>query len=407
MFDVQKVREDFPILHQEVYGKPFVYFDNGATTQKPKSVLNTVARLYERENSNIHRGIHHLSTVTTENYEAARKTIAGFLGAESEKEVVFTHGTTDSINLVASSFGEKFIHEGDEIILTEMEHHANIVPWQMLCERKKAHIKVWEMDDDGTLDLKVLESLITDKTRLVGVTQVSNALGTVNPVNDIVRLVHKYDIPILIDGAQGVQHVPVNVREMDCDFYVFSGHKIYGPTGIGVLYAKEKWLEEMPPYQGGGDMILSVTFDATEYLDPPYKFEAGTTNYIGAIGMETAIKYLESLDLNQVFEYEDHLLAYATEKVQDIPGVKIYGNAPRKVSILSFLIDDIHASDTGMILDKLGIAVRTGHHCAQPVHDHYGIHGTVRASFSFYNTFEEVDRMVEALYRVKKMFQKP
>lgn len=405
MFDAHKVRKDFPILHQEVYGKPFVYLDNGATTQKPKAVLDTVARLYQQENSNIHRGIHHLSTLTTENYEAARKIVADFIRADSEKEVVFTHGTTDSINLVAFSFGEKFIREGDEIILTEMEHHANIVPWQMLCARKNAHIKVWKMNDDGVLDLKALETLITEKTKLIGVTQVSNALGTVNPVNDIVRLAHKYDIPVLVDGAQGIQHVPVNVRETDCDFYVFSGHKIYGPTGIGVMYAKEKWLEEMPPYQGGGDMILSVTFDKTEYLEPPFKFEAGTTNYIGAIGMGTAIQYLESLGLDQVYDYEDRLLAYATEKVKTIPGLRIYGNAPRKVSILSFLIDDIHASDTGMILDKLGIAVRTGHHCAQPALDHFGIHGTVRTSFSFYNTFEEVDRLVEGLHRVKEMFQ--
>jgi len=404
MFDVQKVREDFPILRQKIYGKPFVYLDNGATTQKPKVVLDTIARLYNEENSNIHRGIHYLSTLTTGNYEEARKIIARFLRAENEKQIVFTHGTTDSINLVAFSFGEKFVHEGDEIILSGMEHHANIVPWQMLCERKKASIRVWKMDDNGCLNPDDLENLITEKTRLIGITQVSNALGTVNPVKEITRIAHKYEIPVLVDGAQGLQHVPTDVTDIDCDFYVFSGHKIYGPTGIGVLYAKEKWLEEMPPYQGGGDMILTVTFDKTEYLVPPFKFEAGTTDYIGAIGLGTAIQYLEKLGLKEVFDYENRLLKYATEKVKEIPGVTIYGNAPQKVSILSFLIDGIHASDTGMILDKLGIAVRTGHHCAQPAHDHFGIQGTVRASFSFYNTFDEVDRLAEGIYRVKDMF---
>ncbi|NOY37989.1 MAG: SufS family cysteine desulfurase [Chlorobi bacterium] len=405
MFDVQKVREDFPILQQEIYGKPFVYFDNGATTQKPRVVLDTITRLYEIENSNIHRGVHHLSTVTTENYEEARKIIARYFHVENEKEIVYTHGTTDSINLVAFSFGEKFIHEGDEIILTEMEHHANIVPWQMLCERKKAHIKVWKMDDTGCLKLDDLVNLITEKTKLIGVTQVSNVLGTVNPVKEITQIAHKHEVPILIDGAQGAQHVPTDLSGIDCDFYAFSGHKIYGPTGIGVLYAKTKWLEEMPPYQGGGDMILSVTFDHTEYLEAPFKFEAGTTNYIGAIGLGAAIQYLRNIGLKEVFEYEDQLLAYATEKVKEIPGLRIYGEAPRKVSILSFLIDGINAYDTGLILDKLGVAVRTGHHCAQPVADHFGIAGTVRASFSFYNTFEEVDHFVAGLHRVVEMFQ--
>ncbi len=405
MPDIQKIREDFPILDQQVYGRPLVYLDNGATTQKPRAVLETIGRLYDRENSNVHRGGHYLSVVTTEHYEAARETVKDFIHAAHAREIIFTHGTTSSINAVAFSFGEKYVHAGDEILVTEMEHHANIVPWQMLCERKGAHLKVLPVNEQGDLVLEELDRLITEKTRLVAVTQVSNVLGTINPVKEVVEIAHRRGVPVLVDGAQGIQHELTDVQEMDCDFYVFSGHKIYGPTGIGVLYGKEKWLEEMPPYQGGGDMIKKVTFEKTLYEDLPLKFEAGTMNYIGAIGLATALDYLKDTGLEEIIVWEQELLDYATARLTEIPELRIYGTSARKTGIVSFLIGDIHHSDMGTLLDKLGIAVRTGHHCAQPLCDHYGIAGTVRASFAFYNTKEEVDMLYKALLRIVEMLK--
>ncbi|HHJ10410.1 MAG TPA: cysteine desulfurase [Bacteroidetes bacterium] len=401
--NVNKIREDFPILDQQVYGKPLVYLDNGATTQKPRVVLETIDRLYNRENGNVHRGVHHLSTLTTENYESARDTVRKYIHAAHTHEIIFTHGTTSSINAVAFSFGEKYVHAGDEIIVSGMEHHANIVPWQMLCERKEARLKVLPVDETGDLMLDKLEDLISDKTRLLAVTQVSNVLGTINPVKEIVEIAHAHDVPVLVDGAQGIQHGKTDVQDMDCDFYVFSGHKIYGPTGVGVLYGKEKWLNEMPPYQGGGDMIKKVRFEKTIYEDLPLKFEAGTMNYIGAIGLGKAIEYLQKTGLDDAVAWEKELLDYATARLKEIPGLQIYGNSAHKISVISFLIGDIHHYDTGMILDKLGIAVRTGHHCAEPLVESYGITGTVRASFAFYNTKEEIDVLHNGLMKVVEM----
>ena len=403
MLNIRQIRDDFPILDQQVNGRPLVYLDNGATTQKPRIVLETIENVYNRRNGNVHRGGHYLSLMTTEQYEAARETVRKFINAKETHEIVFTHGTTSSINAVAFSFGEKYVGAGDEIIVTEMEHHANIVPWQMLCERKGARLKVLPVDERGELITEKLEELITAKTKLLALTQVSNVLGTVNPVKEIIEKAHARNVPVLVDGAQGVQHGLADVQALDCDFYVFSGHKIYGPTGIGVLYGKEKWLEEMPPWQGGGDMIKKVTFEKTTYQDLPLKFEAGTMNYIGAIGMAAAINYLKNLGMQEIVSREEELLHHATERLLQIPGMRIYGTAPRKTAILSFLIDEIHPSDTGMILDKLGIAVRTGHHCAEPLMDRYGIPGTVRASFAFYNTEEEADRLYQGLLKVKEM----
>ncbi len=403
MLNIQQIRDDFPILDQQVNGRPLVYLDNGATTQKPRAVLETIERLYTRDNANVHRGGHHLSLVTTEQYETARETVRKFINAEETREIIFTHGTTSSINMVAFSFGEKYVRAGDEILVTEMEHHANIVPWQMLCERKGAKLKVVPVDERGVLILEELETLITEKTKLLAVTQVSNVLGTINPVKEIVATAHARGVPVLVDGAQGVQHGGTDVQDIDCDFYVFSGHKIYGPTGIGVLYGKEKWLEEMPPWQGGGDMIKKVTFEKTTYQELPLKFEAGTMNYIGAIGMAAALDYLTALGVEEIVWWEEQLLQYATQRLSQIDGMRIYGSADRKVPIISFLIKDIHPYDAGMILDKLGIAVRTGHHCAEPLMDRYDIPGAVRASFAFYNTKEEVDRLCKGLLQVKEM----
>lgn len=403
-FNVQAIRKDFPILEQKIYDKPLVYLDNGATTQKPKIVLDTLQELYTKQNSSIHRGIHYLSEQMTEQYEEARDTVREFINASSTTEIIFTHGATSAINAVAFSFGEKYVEEGDEILISNMEHHSNIVPWQMLCERKKAALKVIPFNDKGELMMETYKNLLSEKTKIVAVSYASNSLGTVNPVKEIIRLAHKKDIPVLIDGAQIVQHGPVDVKDIDCDFFVFSGHKIYGPTGIGVLYGKEKLLETLPPYQGGGDMVECVTMEKTTYNELPYKFEAGTTHYTGAIGLGKALEYVNSLGIDKIVAYEKELLEYATARLREIDGLRIYGDAAHKISVLSFLIGDVHPYDAGMVLDKMGIAVRTGTHCTQPVMDHYEISGTIRASMVFYNTFEEIDLLIKGLNRVNKMF---
>ena len=403
-FNIEQVRKDFPVLSREVYGKPLVYLDNGATTQKPLRVINRIQKIHTENNSSIHRGVHYLSEMNTEAYENARKIVQKYLNARSEKEIIFTSGATASINSVAFSFGEKYILEGDEIVISEMEHHANIVPWQMLCERKKAVLKIIPFDDRGELLWEEFETLLNEKTKIVAITHVSNSLGTVNPVKQIIETAHKRGIPVLVDGAQAIQHTKVDVTELDCDFYVFSGHKVYGPTGIGVLYGKEKFLEEMPPYQGGGDMVDKVTFKKTTYNELPFKFEAGTMNYVGAIGFSEALLYLEELGLDNIEAYEKRLLDYAMNKLSQLGEITFYGTAQNKISILSFLLEGIHQYDAGMVLDKMGIAVRTGTHCTQPVMEHFGIDGTIRASMVFYNTFEEVDRLYDALIKVKHMF---
>jgi len=404
MIDVQSIRKDFPILHQKTYNRPLVYFDNAATTQKPQSVIDITSEYYQKYNSNIHRGVHFLSEKMTEAYENARRTIKQFVNAKHQHEIIFTSGTTDSINLVAFSFGEKFVNSGDEIIVSQMEHHSNIVPWQMLCERKNAKLKAIPFTYLGELDIAQFEKLITEKTKIIAINHVSNTLGTINPIEKIIQIAHSHNIPVLIDGAQGIHHQIVDVQQLDCDFYAFSGHKIYGPTGIGVLYAKEKWLNEMPPFKGGGDMIKTVTIEKTTYNDLPFKFEAGTTNFIGAIGLGAAIKYVEKIGRQNIVEYEEYLLKYATERIGKIPDIRLFGTAANKVGVISFLIGKIHHFDTGMMLDKMDIAVRTGNHCTQPIMKFFEIEGTVRASFSFYNTSEEIDYFIESLYKVKQLF---
>lgn len=405
MFDVNKIREDFPILTREVNKRLLAYLDNGATTQKPRAVLDSANQMSTLWNANIHRGVHYLSQQSTDMYEGARETVRSFINAASTREVVFTAGATASINAVAFSFGERYVKEGDEVLITEMEHHANIVPWQLMCQRKGAILKVIPFDDQGILQIDQLESLITEKTKILCVVQVSNSLGTINPVKDIVARAHKLGVPVLVDGSQAVPHMEVDVQDMDCDFFVFSGHKLYGPTGIGILYGKEKFLEELPPYQGGGDMIGHVKLPTgTTWAELPLKFEAGTTNYIGAVGLGAAIRYIDEIGLKNIQAHEQELLRYATQRLATLGGVTVYGNAPEKAAILSFLIKGIHQLDTGMVLDKLGIAVRTGTHCTEPVMTHFGIEGTVRASFAMYNTKEEVDRLYEALLVVKQMF---
>lgn len=404
MIELQKIRADFPMLQQQVYGKPLVYLDNGATTQKPDAVIGALDKLYRSYNANVHRGVHYMSGASTDQYEASRETVRRFLNAHSSSEIVYTAGTTAAINLIAYSFGERYVQAGDEILVSEMEHHSNIVPWQLMCTRKGAVIKVLPFNDEGELRLDLLDDLLTERTRLLCVTQVSNVLGTVNPIAELAVRAHAQGIPVLVDGAQGAQHCEVDVQALDCDFYVFSGHKIYGPTGIGVLYAKEQWLNELPPWQGGGDMVTSVTFAHTTYAELPLKFEAGTANYADAIGLAAAIDYLTSIGIDAIRDYERQLSDYAFEKLQSIEGLRIYGTAKKRTGLVSFLLDGIHAYDTGMILDKLGIAVRTGHLCAQPTVEHFGVHSVVRASWSFYNTFDEIDQLCSGLKRVQAMF---
>lgn len=402
--NINEIRADFPLLSQKVYGRQLVYFDNGATAQKPRCVIDAVDDVYLRYNANIHRGVHALGDQASAAYEEARKTVRSFINADKNEEIIFTSGTTGSINSVAFSFGERYINPGDEIIISHLEHHANIVPWQMLCERKKAILRVIPVDDNGEIIFEEYLRLISHKTKLVSVSQVSNALGIVLPVRKIIEAAHSSEIPVLIDGAQGIQHGIVDVKKMDCDFYVFSGHKIYGPAGIGVLYGKEKFLDEMPPYQGGGDMVDRVTFEKTTFNELPYKFEAGTMNYPGAVGLAKALLYVDSIGRKDIAETEKDLLNYATEKLSAINGLKIYGTSENKISIISFLIENIHQYDAGMILDKIGIAVRTGTHCAQPVMDRFGIDGTIRASMCFYNTREEIDILAEGIVKVIEMF---
>jgi cysteine desulfurase / selenocysteine lyase len=403
-FDVNRIRGDFPILNQQVYNKPLVYLDNGATTQKPLPVIKCIHDYYTLKNSSIHRGVHYLSEMATEDYEEARKTVQNYIHAQHSHEIIFTAGTTASINGLAFSFGERYVRSGDEIIVTEMEHHANIVPWQMLCERKNATLRVIPFTDSGELETDRLSSLITPKTKLIAVIHVSNALGTINPVESIIQTAHGQGIPVLVDGAQSVQHCAVDVQKMDCDFFVFSGHKIYGPTGIGVLYGKEKWLRELPPFQGGGDMVDVVTFKKTTYNVLPFKFEAGTPNYIGAVGMARALDYVSAIGLENISRHEQGLLKYGTSLLADLGFVKLYGQAKAKSSILSFNLEGVHPYDAGMVMDKLGIAVRTGTHCAQPVMQHYGIEGTIRASLAMYNTREELEILADSVKKVRTMF---
>ena len=402
--DSQKIRNDFPILKQEIFGKPLVYFDNGATTQKPQVVIDEEIKIYSHENSNIHRGVHYLSEQLTNRFEDARKKVQKFINAKNNYEIIFTSGTTQSINTVAYSFGERFVSEDDEIIISALEHHSNIVPWQLLCERKKAKLKIIPINDTGELLIDEYEKLITPKTKIISITQVSNAIGTINDVKRIIKIAHNHNIPVLIDGAQSIQHGKTDVQDLDCDFFVFSGHKLYGPTGVGVLYGKEKWLNKMPPFLAGGEMIKKVTFEKTTFNELPFKFEAGTPNYTAVIALTKAIEYLESVGIENIVSYEKELLNYATEKLQTIKGLKIIGTSANKVSIISFILENIHHYDAGMIIDKLGIAVRTGHHCAEPLMQRFGIEGTLRASFSFYNTKEEIDKLYNALLTVKQMF---
>ena len=404
MKSISEIRSDFPILQQKVYGKQLVYFDNGATTQKPECVIRKIDEVYTNYNANIHRGVHALSDMSSAAYENARDIARSFINAEKKEEVIFTSGTTASINMVAFSFGEKFIKKGDEILISNIEHHANIVPWQLLCERKGAVLKVIPVDDNGEIIFDAYLRLLTERVKLVSVSQVSNALGIILPVEEMISAAHSAGIPVMIDGAQGIQHGIVDVRELDCDFYAFSGHKIYGPTGIGVLYGKEKYLEEMPPFLAGGDMVAKVTFEKTTFNDLPFKFEAGTSNYADAIGLGRALEYVNETGRERISALEKDLLDYANERLRVIDGLRIYGSSGKKVPIISFLIGDIHQYDAGMILDKMGIAVRTGTHCAQPVMDRFGIEGTIRASMCFYNTKEEVDIFIDGIRKVIEMF---
>ncbi len=405
-FDIQKIRTDFPILSKKVYGKQLIYLDNGATTQKPQKVIDRISRIYSQTNSNIHRGVHFLSEKTTSDYENARNTVKKFINAKSEKEIIFTKGTTDAINLVAFSLGEYCVNEGDEIIVSQSEHHSNIVPWQLLCERKKAKLKVIPINEKGELIIEEYKKLLNEKTKIVSVAHVSNSLGIVHDIKTVTDEAHKYNAYVLIDAAQSVQHIKTDVQKLDCDFYTFSGHKIYAETGIGVLYGKEKILEKMPPYQGGGDMIKSVSFEKTTYAELPLKFEAGTSNYVGAISIATAMDYITEIGLENIAKYEAELLEYATQKLSSVNGLKIYGTSKNKAGAISFLLNDIHPYDAGMILDKLGIAIRTGTHCAEPTMKFFSIQGTARASFAFYNTKEEIDTLYKGLLRVQKMFGK-
>lgn len=404
MLNIENIRKDFPILSRTVYGKPLVYLDNGATTQKPRAVVDAITNEYYNVNANVHRGVHFLSQKATDLHEQARETVRKFINAKSINEIVFTRGTTESINLVASCFSESCMKEGDEVIISAMEHHSNIVPWQMAAERKGIRLRVIPINDKGELLIDEYRKLFSDKTRIVSVTHVSNVLGTVNPVKEIIRIAHEHDVPVLIDGAQSAPHIPVDVQDLDCDFFAFSGHKTYGPTGIGVLYGKEKWLDRLPPYQGGGEMIQRVTFEKTTYNTLPYKFEAGTPDYVGTHALAVAIDYLTGIGMDNIQTYEHDLTQYAMQQLGKIEDMRIFGTANNKDAVISFLVGDIHHLDLGTLLDRMGIAVRTGHHCAEPLMHRLGIEGTVRASLSFYNTKEEIDTLASAIERLRLMF---
>lgn len=403
-YEVDRIRDDFPILSRTVYGKPLVYLDNGATTQKPRAVVEAITEEYYSVNANVHRGVHFLSQRATELHEASRETVRRFINARSTNEIVFTRGTTESINLLAYSYGEACLKAGDEVLLSTMEHHSNIVPWQLLQARKGIVLKVIPMNDRGELLLDAYRELFTERTRLVCVAHVSNVLGTVNPVKEMIRTAHSHGVPVLVDGAQSIPHMPVDVQDLDADFYVFSGHKVYGPTGVGVLYGKEDWLDRLPPYQGGGEMIQHVSFERTTFNELPFKFEAGTPDYIGTTALARALDYVTALGMDRIAAHEHDLTTYAMERLRQVPGMRIFGEAAEKGSVISFLVGDIHHFDMGTLLDRLGIAVRTGHHCAQPLMQRLGIEGTVRASFALYNTKEEIDALVAGVERVSRMF---
>jgi len=401
--NIDIIRHDFPILNKKVRGKSYVYFDNGATSQTPKSVIDRMSYYYENENANVHRGVHYLSQIATDAMEAARERIRKYINAPSIEEVIFTKGTTESINLVAHSFSKAFIKEGDEIIVSEMEHHANIVPWQIMCEEKGAILKVTKINDDGSLNIDSFKSLLTSKVRFIAIAHTSNVMGIINPIKELIEMAHNENIPVLIDGAQAVPHTKVDMQDLDCDFYVFSAHKMYGPMGIGILFGKKEYLEKMPPYQSGGEMIKDVSFEKTTFNDLPFKFEAGTPMVADIIGLAEAINYLENIGLDKIQDYEHKLLLYGTEKLLEIEGLRIIGSNENKASVISFVIDGIHHYDAGSLLDQMGVAVRTGNHCAQPLMKRMNINGTIRASFAFYNTYEEIDIFVEAVKRVKEM----
>jgi cysteine desulfurase/selenocysteine lyase len=402
--DVSRVRQEFPILRQRIGGKPLVYLDSAATTQKPQAVLDAIVHYYTHDNANVHRGVHRLSERATASYEAAREKVRRFINAEDVGEVVFVRGTTEGINLVAQTFGRTRVGPGDEVVIAAMEHHSNIVPWQLLCDEKGATLRVVPMSDEGVLDLDAYAALLTGRTRLVAMVHLSNAIGTVNPIEAVIRLAHERDVPVLIDGAQAASHLPIDVRALDCDFYTFSGHKLYGPTGIGVLYGKRRWLEAMPPYQGGGDMISSVTFERTSYNVLPYKFEAGTPNIAGVVGLGAAIDYVDALGLDRIAAHEADVLDYATSAVASIPGLRLIGTAPDKAAVLSFVMADIHPHDIGTLLDREGVAIRTGHHCCQPLMNRFGLPATARASLGLYNTRDDIDVLCAGLEATRKVF---
>lgn len=402
--DIKKIRADFPILSREVYGKPLIYFDNGATTQKPRCVVDAIVDEYYSVNANVHRGVHFLSQQATELHEGSRETVRRFINARTSAEVIFTRGTTEAINLLAFSFGEEFMKEGDEVIISTMEHHSNIVPWQLLAARKGISIKVIPMNDRGELLLDEYEKLFSDRTRIVSIAHISNVLGTINPVKEMIATAHAHGVPVLVDGAQSIPHMQVDMQDLDVDFFAFSGHKVYGPTGVGVLYGKEEWLDKLPPYQGGGEMIQSVSFEKTTFNELPFKFEAGTPDYIGTTGLAKALDYVSAIGLEQIAAHEHELTTYAMQRLGEIEGMRFLGEAAHKSSVVSFLVGNIHPFDMGTLLDRLGIAVRTGHHCAEPLMRRLGIEGTVRASFAMYNTKEEIDALVAGVDRVRKMF---
>lgn len=404
MINIEAIRQDFPILEREVYGKPLIYLDNGATTQKPRCVVESIVNEYYSVNANVHRGVHFLSQQATELHEESRKTVQRFINARSSNEIIFTRGTTEAINLIAFTFGEAFCKEGDEIIISVMEHHSNIVPWQLLAARKGITIKVVPMNEKGELLMDEYSAMFSERTKLVSLTHVSNVLGTVNPIKKIAEIAHEHGVPVLADGAQAVPHMKVDVQDLDVEFYAFSGHKMYGPTGVGVLYGKEEWLDKLPPYQGGGEMIQTVSFEKTTFNELPFKFEAGTPDYIGTTALAVGIDYISALGMEQIAAYEHELTNYAMQQMRTIEGMRIFGEADQKGSVISFLVGDIHHFDMGTLLDRLGIAVRTGHHCAQPLMQALGIEGTVRASFGIYNTKAEVDALVQGIERVRKMF---